>query len=129
MKQRCTAAITAASMIVLISCNWFKSNKKETTNPLVGQWILDSIVAGKDTSAAFMAAVLLGHNTVFDFKKDTVITISEGRPDTSFYNWNGKDSQLIPADPVSGNFRFTRINDSTVTLTSTDSTVFFLGKK
>ena len=130
MKHKFTAAVIAATSIVLLSCSWFKTKKQENSNPLIGQWKLDSMTVGKDTSGAFMVALLVSdEQTVLDFRKDTFLTITGDDRDTSFYKWNEKEMQVIPTDTSQGNFQYARLNDTTVTLTSRDSTVFFLQKR
>ena len=130
MKHKFATAILAATSIVMISCNWFKTKRHENSNPLIGQWRLDSMTVGKDTSGAFLAALLVsGDQSVIDFKTDTIVTVTGSDRDTSFYKWNEKEMQVIPTDTTEGNFQYARLNDTTVTLTSRDSTVFFLQKR
>ena len=133
MKQKFTVAIIAAASIVLFSCDWFDSKKQDHSNPLVGRWKLDSLRAqGKDSTMPFILSYQSLKDSaeiIFEFKKDTVVTISGDHHDTSLYSWNQKEKQFIPADSSERIYQFVQLNDSSVTLTSKDSTVYFLQKR
>ena len=130
MKHKFIAAAIAATAIVSASCDWFQSESNEIKNPLIGQWKIDSLTVGKDTSGAFVLALLVAKDqAVLEFKKDTIVTMNGNDSDTSFYKWYEKEMKVMPADTVEGAFQYARLNDSTVTLTSKDSTVLFLQKK
>ena len=60
MKIKIFVAAIATATIIFFSCNWFRSKKKDVSNPLVGEWKLDSIKGGKDSSIAdlFIAVAL-----------------------------------------------------------------------
>ena len=50
MKIKIFVAFIATATIILLSCNWFRSKKKQVSNPLIGEWKLDSVKTGKDTT-------------------------------------------------------------------------------
>lgn len=132
MKIKILVAFIAAVVIVFISCNWFRSKKKGVSNPLVGEWKLDSIKSGKDSSMVdfFIATALMDSNGVnLRFTKDSAFTQSKDAVDTVRYSFDETVNQLNIKDSVNQSFVYNKVNDSLITLTAKDSTVLFLQKK
>ncbi len=130
MKIKIFVAFIATATIIFLSCNWFRSKKKDVSNPLVGEWKLDSVKLAKDsnfTSFAF-AGVSKPDSVEVSFTKDTVFTHTKDHVDTVGYSFDAKTNQLTIKDS-SQIFAFTRMNDSLVSLTGKDSTILFLLKK
>ncbi len=78
MKIRIIAVFMATATLIFLSCNWFRSKKKEASYPLVGEWKLDSIKAGKDSNAirVFIAAAMKDPDLSFSFTTDSIFTHS-----------------------------------------------------
>jgi hypothetical protein len=132
MKIKIFVALIATATIIFLSCNWFRSKKKEVSNPLVGEWKLDSIKTGNDTSAVhFLIAAVMKDSSGVDisFTKDSIFTHSKDAVDTVGYSFDEKANQLSIKDSINQSFAFAKLNDSLITLTSKDSAVFFLQKK
>lgn len=132
MKIKILVAFIAAATIIFLSCNWFRSKKKKISNPLVGEWILDSTKAKQDTGLVhfLIAAVMkdaVGLN--FSFTKDSIFTHSKDAVDTVGYSFDEKANQLSIKDSDNQSFVFAKLNDSLISLTSSDSVVLFLRKK
>lgn len=135
MKIKFIAAfILAATFIVFISCDLFRSKKLNTSNPLIGKWQLDSIGIGKDTSLAYLFTIALIKNDtaglIFRFANDTVFTNdSSGETDTAYYSWNEKTASMIMKDSTSQIFHYMSLNDSLISLSLKDSVALFLKRK
>jgi len=134
MKIKILVAFIATATIIFLSCNWFRSKKKEVSNPLVGEWKLDSIGAGKDTSVVHFlvaAAIAMRDSTRvnFSFTKDSIFAHSKDAVDIVGYSFDEKANQLSIKDPSNQIFRFAKLNDSLISLTTQDSAIFFLQKK
>jgi hypothetical protein len=130
MKIKIFVALIATATIIFLSCNWFRSKKKEASNPLVGEWKLDSVRLAKDSNfTAFLFAGIIKPDSVeVSFTKDTVLTRTKDHVDTVGYFFDVKTNQLTIKDS-SQIFAFAKMNDSLILLTSKDSTVLFLQKK
>ena len=80
MKKGFLAIIAIAAIsIATISCDWFGASAKTSTssvNSLIGEWKIDSVQLGKDTSLAYaflaMALDKDSGNVKFQFTKDTI---------------------------------------------------------
>lgn len=132
MKIRIIVALVATSTIIFLSCNWFRSRKTEVSNALVGDWKLDSVKTGKDTSFVYFlisSAVQDAGGINFSFTKDSIYTHSANDIDTIAYSFDEKLSQLSIRDSSNEQLTFFKLNDSLVTLSTKDSTVFFLRRK
>lgn len=132
MKIKFFVAFIATLAIVILSCNWFQSRKKQTSNPLVGEWKLDSIKIGKDTSftSAIIAMALQDSNEVnVSITKDTIFSRSQNSSDTIAYSFDGKTNQLVTKDSSLPTMSFAKINDSLISFTTKDSAIVFLKKK
>lgn len=132
MKKTKTAAIGAAFLLILSSCNWFRS-AEAPAHPLTGQWKLDSVSVGRDSNIvyAFLLASAMEDSSgiEFSFGKDSLFT-SDGRStDTAFFSFDEKESKLLIKDSIPQPYVFTRLADSVVSLTAGDSTVLFLRRK
>jgi hypothetical protein len=132
MKIKIFVALVATATIVFISCNWFRSKKKEVFNPLVGEWKLDSIKTGKDTNlvhSLINAAIQDSGKVNLSFTKDSVFSHSIYSTDKVEYSFDKKANQLKIKDSVDQNFAYNKVNDSLITLTAKDSAILFLRKK
>ena len=132
MKIKILVAFVATATIIFLSCNWFRSKKKEISNPLVGAWKLDSVKDGKDTGVLYylIAPAAIDFNGInVTFTKDSVFTQSKNAVDTVGYSFDEKTNQLTIKDSTNPGFAYNKVNDSLITLTSKDSTVLFLQKK
>lgn len=132
MKIRIMVAFMAIATLIFLSCNWFRTKKKESSNPLVGEWKLDSIKAGKDSNAVqiFIAAAMKDPDLSFLFTKDSIFTHSRDTIKTVGYSFDEKEKQLDIKDSSNQTLSFTKVNDSIITLSTSDSAiVFFLQKK
>lgn len=132
MKIKIFVALIATATIIFLSCNWFRSKKKDVSNPLVGEWMLDSIKAGKDTSIAnFLVTVAMKDSAGVDisFTKDSIFTHSKDAVDTVEYSFDEKANQLNIKDSANQSFAYNKLNDSLITLTTKDSAVLFLLKR
>lgn len=131
MKTRFFLAFAATASLIVLSCNWFGPKKTEA-NPLVGEWKLDSVKIGKDTSLAYFFMAMAMHDSGgidVSFTKDTIFSRSKEDVDTTAYTFDEKNSQVVTKDSTDNIFSFARVNDSLVTLTGKDSAVLFLHKK
>lgn len=132
MKIKIFVALLATAAIIFLSCNWFRSKKKGVSNPLVGEWRLDSIKAGSDTSLVHFlinAAIKDSGEVNVSFTKDSIFAHSIYATDTVGYSFDEKANQLNIKDSSNESFAFNKMNDSLVTLTTKDSAVLFLQKK
>ncbi len=132
MKKTKTAAIAAAFLLILSSCNWFRS-AEAPAHPLTGKWQLDSVSIGRDSNIvyAFLLASAMSDSSgiEFNFEKDSLFT-SDGRStDTAFFSFDEKENKLLIKDSIPQPYVFTRLEDSVVSLTASDSTVLFLRRK
>jgi hypothetical protein len=129
MKIKTLFALIATAAIVFISCNWFRSKKKEVSNPLVGEWKLDSIQFAKDSNVtSFLFVGVKPDSLEVSFTKDTVFTRTKDHVDTMKYAFDTKTNQMMIEDS-SQIFNFVKVNDSLITLMAKDSTTLFLQKK
>jgi hypothetical protein len=130
MKIKIFVALVATGTIIFLSCNWFRSNKKEVGNPLVGEWRIDSVSFAKDSNFTYF--LFAGENkpdsVEVTFTKVTAFTRSKDNVDTVGYEFDAKTNQLIVEDS-SQIFSFAKINDSLISLTTKDSTILILQKK
>lgn len=133
MKIKILVAFIATATIVILSCNWFQSKKKQSSNPLVGEWKLDSIKIGKDSSLAYFilaAAAQDSGDVQVSITKDTIFTRSQNNVvDTITYSFDEKTSQVLTKDSSLQTMILAKINDSLVSLTTKDSAVVFLKKR
>jgi len=121
----------ATLIIIFLSCNWFRNDKNQMSNPLIGEWRLDSVQKGNDTlKASFLtAAVPKGSGDIhFSFTNNFIFAHSNGVVDTTEYSFDRKSNLLKVNDSANQTLTFVKINDSLITLVSKDSSVFFLQK-
>jgi hypothetical protein len=132
MKIKIFVAFIATATIIFLSCNWLRSKKKEVYNSLVGEWKLDSIKAGSDTSFVHFlinAAIKDSGEVNVSFTKDSISIHSIYATDTVGYSFNEKVNQLNIKDSTNESFAFNKVNDSLIALTTKDSAVLYLLKK
>jgi len=132
MKTKIIVAVLATATIIFLSCNWFRTRGKETTNPLIGEWKLDSVHTGRDTSLASflpLAVVQNSNNINITFTKDSVFTHFKDSVDKIVYAFDAKTNQLTTKDSITQTLSFSKLNDSLISLTSKDSAVVYLLKK
>ena len=131
MKFKIFFAFLAIAALIFLSCNWFRSKKDQTGNPLVGEWKLDSTRSwATDTSFFLTRAIIHDTSSInLSFTKDTLLVRSPDHADTTGYSFNTKTGQLIIEGAPDEALSFTKLNDSLVSLSSKDSMIFFLQKK
>ena len=136
MKKVSLAILLIASLsIIAISCDWFKSDSKPITssNPLIGNWKLDSVQVGKDTTLGYALLLMAMHQDSsdlhFQFKPDTIFTHSTNDVDTTLYRFDEKNNLLSFIDSTEKPYHFIRLNDSIVSLQRDDSSALFLKKQ
>jgi len=132
MKIKIFVALIATATIIFLSCNWFRSKKKDVSNPLVGEWKLDSVKAGKDTSIAnFLIAAAMSDSAGIDisFTNDSIFTHVKDAIDTAAYSFDEKESVMSIKDSSNQSFTISKLNDSLIALTAKDSAILFLQKK
>lgn len=127
MKIRIIAVFVTASFF-LASCSLFKSKP----NTLVGNWRIDSLHITKDSNAIgylLLAMAKQEDSTKADiaFTKDSVLFFSNEANEKIAYHLNAAN-ELILQDASNEHFRFQKLNDSLITLSSKDSTTLFLRK-
>jgi hypothetical protein len=130
MKIKILVAFIATATFIFLSCNWFRS-KKEISNPLVGDWQVDSFYSGKDTSiAAFLMVAAMSDTggVKVSFTNDSVFTKTKSAIDTVAYTFDVHTKLLNIKDSVNQPLVFTKLNDSLITLTTKDSAILFLQK-
>jgi hypothetical protein len=132
MKIKIFVAIVATVTIIFLSCNWFRSRKKELSNPLVGEWKLDSVGIKKDTSLGnilIIGAVQDSNGVHISFTEDSLFLHSKDGVDTTAYSFDLNTNQLTTSDSKTETMSFSKLNDSVVSLTTKDSTTMYLLKK
>ena len=124
-------ALLAIAALIFFSCNWFRSKKNQTGNPLVGEWKLDSTRSlATDTSFFLTRATIHDTSNVdLSFTKDTLLVRSPDHVDTTGYFFDAKTGKLTIEGAPDEALTFTKLNDSLVSLASKDSMIFFLQKK
>jgi hypothetical protein len=136
MKKITLAIVLIASLsIIAISCDWFKSDSKPVTssNPLIGNWKLDSVQVGKDTTLGHALLLMAMHEDTsgiqIQFKPDTIFTHSKNDVDTTFYQFDDKNNLLSFKDSTEKPYHFIKLNDSLISLQRDDSSALFLKKQ
>lgn len=132
MKIRIIVAFVATVTIIFLSCNWFSSKKKQASNTLTGEWKLDSVKTGKDSSFVYYliaSSVKDSSGINLSFTKDSIYIRSKDDVDTIAYSFDEKRNQLNIEDSTGEHLSFAKLNDSLITLSTKDSTVFFLQRK
>jgi hypothetical protein len=133
MKIKNFAAIIAAlTVIVILSCNWFNKKKHEPENPLVGNWRIDSLQAGKDSTEGLLLLLMAKDalaSARVQFTSDSFFITTGDDVDTSAYQYDDKTQRVFVKDSTGDAFDYHRVNDSTITLTGKDSLVFVLTRK
>lgn len=134
MKRNYLAALLAAVLVFCSSCRLFTDKQAGSTNPLLGNWKIDSIAVEADSSS--LSYLLLGMSVDeglpydFHFDKDTVTFYSKG-PDTTKtpYTYIDSTRQLIIQDPDLDTYVVQQLNDSTTGLQGKDSSIIFLKRR
>ncbi len=133
MKIKILVAFIATATIIFLSCNWFQSKKKQAANPLLGEWKIDSIGFGKDTSKAnlFSIAIVQDSSDVnVSITKDSIFTVSPNNVvDTVAYSFDAKTNQLTAKDSSGQVLTYARLNDSLISLATNDSAILYLKRK
>jgi hypothetical protein len=132
MKIKIFVAFFATVTIIFLSCNWFRSRKREVSNPLVGEWKLDSVGIKTDTSRGnilFIAAVQDSNGVNISFTEDSLFVNSKDGIDTTAYSFDLNTNQLTMGDSKPVTMSFSKLNDSVVSLTTKDSATLYLLKK
>lgn len=128
------AALWAAALVLLTSCQLFTGKQVTPVNPLLGNWKIDSIAIEEDSSV--LGYLLLGMSIDeglpydFQFDKDTVTFFSKGAaPAKTPYTYIDSTRQLIIQDKDRDTYVVRLLNDSTTGLQGNDSSVIFLKKR
>ena len=129
MKKTVFAALTAASFTALVSCN--QSAKPMASNPLIGQWKIDSIASPDNNMiGVILLASTLNDSATFDMNI-TADSISLHQKDTvtkTGYTFNSNTNQLLlQEDPTV--LQYQPISPAYIKLTATDSTTMYLRKR
>ena len=134
MKRNIPAALLAATLILLSSCNLFTAKQASPENPLLGNWKIDSI--GIEADSSVIGYLLLGMSVDeglpydFHFDKDTVTFYSKGADTTKTpYSYIDSTKQLIIQDKDMDVYVVQQLNDSTTSLKGKDSSTIFLKKR
>ena len=123
-----------ASLLSLSSCQWFSADKqKQQTNPLLGEWQLDSLRVGNDSNnIAYLFVAMEMKDSAglkFRFAQDTLFTISKNNVDTNYYKYDGDKRTMIPQDATDQVYTVTTVGESGIALQAKDSSAFFLRKQ
>ncbi len=126
MRTKFVAAILLAGGLFVASCNWFSNKSKTGAFNIEGKWMIDSIDAGKDTSAitGILAMVALQKDSVLAgiyFKGDSTYT---ELPDSTAGKgkYYLKDKELyIAEDTAFVPYKLSVVSDSVINLSSPDS--------
>jgi hypothetical protein len=134
MKRNNFAVLMSAALLVLSSCHFFTGEQASVENPLLGNWKIDSIAPGGDSTklGILLIAMALDDSAAYDlkFEKDTVTFIGKDyAPEKTPYAYIDSVKQIILLDSSDERFVITRLSDSTTTLQAKDSSIFFLKKK
>lgn len=134
MKRNNFAALLVAALVLFSSCQLFSGKQAAPDNPLLGNWKIDSISIGADSSS--LGYLLLGMSVDeglpydFHFEKDSVTFYSKGdAPTKTPYKYVDSTKQLIILDQDLDTYVVTQLNDSTTGLQGTDSSIIFLKKR
>lgn len=135
-KTLLAVCIIATAAITFISCDWFSS--KKTNYPLMGKWRIDSFDSKKDSgksSLNFVGLLLLAAQSKdslrmeYDFSQDTVsFQLTKNEIIKAPYEFNKEKKELLIKDSVPVSLMYSKLNDTTITLTSLDSSTIFLRK-
>lgn len=136
MKKTFAAALIIAASVTLFSCDWFSS--KKTNYPLLGKWRVDSFDSKQDSGKAslnFVGLLLVAAQSKdsvkmeYDFSQDTVsFQLTKNEIIKAPYEFNKDKQELLIKDSVPVSMLYAKVNDSTIALTSTDSSTVFLRK-
>jgi hypothetical protein len=134
MKRNNFAALLVAALVLFSSCQLFNGKQAAPVNPLLGNWKIDSISIGADSSS--LGYLLLGMSVDeglpydFHFDKDSVTFYSKGDASTKTpYTYIDSTKQLVIKDQDLDTYVVTQLNDSTTGLQGRDSSIIFLKKR
>lgn len=135
-KTLLAVCIIATATITFISCDWFSS--KKVNYPLIGKWRVDSFDSKQDSGKAslnFVGLLLIAAQSKdslkmeYDFSQDTVsFQLTKNEIIKAPYEFNKDKQELLIKDSVPVSMLYAKVNDSTIALTSTDSSTVFLRK-
>ncbi|MCW3110258.1 MAG: hypothetical protein JWQ09_4764 [Segetibacter sp.] len=134
MRSKIFIAVMATA-IGMSSCDWFTARTQSVQAfNIEGKWKIDSITKGNDsvkvTGSPTLA--LFSHErsslqTIFEFKKDTVVAIIPNKTDTLSYKIdNSQIAFKSKHDSTGHTFSFSPINDSLISFTGVDSSAVIL---
>jgi len=129
MNRKMVLAMLAMAVLVL-SCNRGK-HASLSHDPLVGKWTLDSVSMGKDSNIVYALLLnnLPGEEVQCEFRNDTLFIGSDGKQDTTLYQFDPGKNQFKILSEVNGSYFFNRIADTMLVVTATDSTILFLRRQ
>lgn len=125
------AMIIAATLITFASCEWLSNSHKKSFS-IVGKWKVDSVSTVKKDSGSFTPLLPAFINSIKDsatlqFNADSTFSESGNGNVRQYYL---KDSALfIKADSVFTAYNYHYINDSCISIVSTDSSILHLKKQ
>jgi hypothetical protein len=134
MKIR-SAALLAATLFLLSSCNWFRSDRTARSNPLIGQWRVDSLSGDDSAKNGFpylvlAMAMLDSSDLVLEFTPDSLRTITKGKvTEASPYSINKEIHELLIKDSANQKYNYSTLSDSMIILKDKDSMSLFLKRK
>lgn len=128
------AVLWAASLVLCSSCHLFTGKQASPVNPLLGNWKIDSISIGADSSS--LGYLLLGMSVDeglpydFHFDKDSVTFYSKGGvSEKTPYSYIDSSRRLIVMDEELDTYIVKPLNDSITGLQGQDSSIIFLKKR
>lgn len=123
------SALTVFLFLVL-SCTRMKEDTSSIGNPLIGEWKLDSLAIGKDTSLASLISLIAMYEDPaginFTFTTDSIFTYSKNDIDTVAYRFNKATNCIIIKDKAC---YYIRLNDSVSSIRITNADKFFIKRK
>lgn len=133
MKVKFSTAVLLAATSICVSCSLFDSKaEQKPANPLVGTWRIDNVQTSQDTSLSYailaMAMLQDSSGIRLKFTEDIIFTLSKSGADTTLYQYDEKNQQVQLADSSEKPYFYSRLNDSTVSLRTGDSTALTLKK-
>jgi hypothetical protein len=134
MKRNYFAVLLVTALFVLSSCQFFTGRQASSSNLLMGNWKIDSIATGKDSSAFgyLLLAMSVNESAAYDFQfdKDTLTFYGkDAAPDKRAYHYIDSTHQLVIEDSDMDTYVVKRLNDSTTGLQGKDSSIIFLKKR
>jgi hypothetical protein len=129
------ASIAAALVITFVSCDLFRSKKKETVFNIEGQWIIDSVKnEGSDSSGNTGALALAAKDNLplgIQFNSDSTFNYINAADSVKgrYYLSEDRNTLFIKEDSAYTQLNFLDRSDAAFTAATADSVVYYLKKK